>query len=587
METTSLNKNVCPDDEVALKSFFLGPQSENASWVLGEGVRMLERWFEWRRSLFPEDGRCISKEDQNLKSFLNQQSITSELLRQLAIRYEEETPKFSPRYIGHMLSEMSIPGILGHIQALLHNSNHASIEVSKASHRIEREAIEDLAKMVGFGLEARGHFCSGGTMANFEAVYRAIYRWSESLALSCALAKREGSTELKNPFQYQVSQITKIRKELKITKQEMETYRLFSSSWIDLYKRLREDFSFELETPKFFVARSKHYSWLKAMKVFGLGESALVQVPLTDRGVLCVSSLNCLLHKVLEKENASVALLVGIAGSTEMGLLDPLDRMAKLAQARAEQAQPIYFHIDAAYGGFFSSLKNKTVKSLSEKLKAFSVCDSITLDPHKLGYVPYSCGAFLCRSEESYQVPKTKASYLDMDLPGEDLWANTLEGSRAATGATATWLCSKSIGFNENGYGKILQKTMDATQELASRLQHHFGERIHILDYETNVLCFIFVNSPSLKDMNSFNQKIYSFVSKGKSFGISKTVISKEDYQKMIDSLLFKAKLVDDDTEVFLLRCVCMNPFLISKSPRVDYIDQFINYVSDAIEELC
>ena len=89
---------------------------------------------------------------------------------------EAETPKYTPRYMGHMVSELSLPAIFGHFATLLHNPNITSREAAKVGSVLEAEAVAMLATMVGYGKSARGHFTCGGTIANFEAIWRARFR---------------------------------------------------------------------------------------------------------------------------------------------------------------------------------------------------------------------------------------------------------------------------------------------------------------------------------------------------------------------------------------------------------------------------
>ena len=75
-----------------------------------------------------------------------------------------------------MVSEISLPALLGHFAVLLHNPNILMRATATSSSVIEDEAIAMLAAMLGFDpSKARGHFTSGGTVANFEGVWRARY----------------------------------------------------------------------------------------------------------------------------------------------------------------------------------------------------------------------------------------------------------------------------------------------------------------------------------------------------------------------------------------------------------------------------
>ena len=59
----------CDPRDIAIKSFFLGPQSENGEWLKKKWISILENWISWRRDLFPGDGAAISAEDQNNANF--------------------------------------------------------------------------------------------------------------------------------------------------------------------------------------------------------------------------------------------------------------------------------------------------------------------------------------------------------------------------------------------------------------------------------------------------------------------------------------------------------------------------------------
>ena len=126
-----------------------------------------------------------------------QSNITVEAaLADLLALLKEEIPTFSPRYLGHMVSDVSIPGLLGHVAMLFENANLASREAAMVASRLETEAINLLADMVGLDpTPTRGHFTSGGTMANFEAVWRARYRLDHWLAMASFLRVEGRSTE--------------------------------------------------------------------------------------------------------------------------------------------------------------------------------------------------------------------------------------------------------------------------------------------------------------------------------------------------------------------------------------------------------
>jgi len=137
--------STCTPEEASLKSFFLGPQAENADWMRREILTVLDHWFQWRRDFHPGDGKAISRQDQKSELFRKRTAEFSNRLAELTGRLENEIPQFSPRYMGHMLSEISLPALLGHLAMLLHNPNIISSESARVASQIETEAISDLS----------------------------------------------------------------------------------------------------------------------------------------------------------------------------------------------------------------------------------------------------------------------------------------------------------------------------------------------------------------------------------------------------------------------------------------------------------
>ena len=181
--------------EIALKSFFLGPQAENAVWVKSLVERIVTNWIEWRRSLYVDDGSAITPEEQNQPEFIARLDQLRSLVEQLLRRFEGEIPSFNPRYIGHMMSEVSVPAFLGHLITLIHNPNNVVHEASLVGTELEREAINDLARMMGFDpVLVRGHFTSGGTVANIEGLVRARARMSRWISAAAYLKSKGQKT---------------------------------------------------------------------------------------------------------------------------------------------------------------------------------------------------------------------------------------------------------------------------------------------------------------------------------------------------------------------------------------------------------
>jgi tyrosine decarboxylase/aspartate 1-decarboxylase len=141
--------------------------------------------------------------------------------------------------------------------------------------------------------------------------------------------------------------------------------------------------------------------------------------------------------------------LVGIAGTTEFGQVDPIEQLAKMAVERG-----IHLHVDAAFGGF--------VLPFLEKKFAwdFSVpgVSSITIDPHKMGMSTIPAGGLLFRGQECLSALETETHYLTKARQA------SLTGTRSGAAAAATYAVMMHLG--REGFKRIVDYCMDLTHHL-------------------------------------------------------------------------------------------------------------------------
>lgn len=579
----------CDPKDVALKSFFLGPQAENSDFLLHIISDILQEWIEWRRSLFPNDGKGISEKDKKLSDFVATQERFHEMAHEIINRYKDELPKFSPRYIGHMLSEISMPALVGHIITLLHNPNIVTGEAGPVGVQIEREAIDFLIEMVGLNPEkAMGHFTSGGTVANFEGMIRARERMALWLAAG-AVAREEKK-----------SQVT-LFESAHMGWQNFDKFcipeKIKPWIWIDnnpwhVSLNLATIFGEVFRGPIILVPENKHYSWKKGATLLGLGDEAFWPLKLDSTGRCSIKGLEDRLREA-EAQSRPIMMVVSMAGTTEMGDIDPIAEVQDVLDRWAqEKGIHIWHHVDAAYGGFFCSLERLASELLLptavRDLNAIRRANSVTLDPHKLGYVPYSCGAFLSRERREYYLRTYDSPYLQFEGK-TDRGAYTIEGSRSAAGATATWLTAKCIGLNDNGYGRIIARSIRNTQRLRELLS-----KTHLMirptpRTESNVLCFtVAKEGEKLSDTNSRVMKIYEkFSRKGQQkFFVSKTTLNWNAYGEYLEQYTKSWKAQKDVNELTLIRLCLMNPFVDSKEMSINLSEEFCSEIKKTIESL-
>lgn len=139
-----------------------------------------------------------------------------------------------------------------------------------------------------------------------------------------------------------------------------------------------------------YLSGQTHHCVDKALGIAGLRECVVRRVPMDDRYRMRADEL----ERVVEEDRGRGLepwLVVASVGSTDVGAIDPLDAVADVADANG-----LWLHLDAAYGGFFA-----LVDELRPTLAPMSRSDSIVLDPHKGLFLPYGTGAVLVKDVDA------------------------------------------------------------------------------------------------------------------------------------------------------------------------------------------
>ena len=227
------------------------------------------------------------------------------------------------------------------------------------------------------------------------------------------------------------------------------------------------------------IPDSAHFSFKKAADMLNL---KIVEAKLDDNYKIDVES-------VREAISNKTVAIVAIAGTTELGLIDPIEEISKIAHENN-----IYFHVDAAFGGFSIPF----LKRIGYDLPVFDfslegVC-SITVDPHKMGLAPIPAGGIIFRCEEYLDVMAVDSPYLTVKTQ------STIVGTRLGASSAATYAIMKYFG--KEGYSKIAKELMDNTAFFAEGLKE-IGYEI-VCEPELNIVAF---NHPDM-DANVLAQKL-------------------------------------------------------------------------------
>lgn len=569
---------------------FVGPKGEFADNLASLWQHLLTTTMVRRGVRFSDDPSW-----QPANSGTDRQiSITIEAaLAELLTLLKDEIPTFSPRYLGHMVSDISIPGLLGHVAMLFENANLASREAAMVASRLETEAINLLADMVGLApTPTRGHFTSGGTMANFEAVWRARYRLDHWLAMA-GFMRAEGlsSESMMNLAHCGWSRYAALKTQAGFTDEDLAPYSAVLQGPLAVDRRLREKIGETWPEPVILVPGNKHYSWPKAANVFGMGAGAVWPCALDAQGRMNPASVAEQIDRAI-KNNRPVMMVVSVAGTTELGMIDPVDEVnAILNEYREQRGLHIWHHVDAAYGGYLCSTLRGDSGScvLSAKaqraLQALKDANSLTLDPHKLGFVPYACGAFLVPDATSYSVSSIHAPYLEeaknVQFPG---WSTTLEGSRAATGPSAVWLSAKVMPLTAQGHGAFLNRCLQVARQIYQQLAHG-PSRIRLLPIgDTNVICFAIADDQdSVRQANERTESLLSYMKSSPELSVTRTHLGMNNYCDLITACIEQWQGYVDDDHLTVVRMVVMNPYLDDQK-IVEYItDTLLRCLQEAL----
>lgn len=548
-------------------TLFIGPKGEQGRIFSSLWDHLFSVTMQRRSQRFANDSEwhplASTAHDSDQATVL---SALEELLGLL----REEIPTFSPRYLGHMVSDVSIPALLGHMAMLFENANLASREAAVVGSALETEAINLLANMVGLDPKpARGHFTSGGTLANFEAVWRARYRLDHWLALGVWL-KVNGHSNAPL-FDWAHCGWSVYHEQMKchdLSEPDLLPYSSVVMGALAMSRFAREHFEEEWPEPVLLVPGNKHYSWPKAANIFGLGREAVWSCDLDEKGRLSPDALKAQIGRA-EVDGRPIMMVVSVAGTTELGMIDPVDKVADLLDELCEhRGLHIWHHIDAAYGGYFCSVLKGDASSLSAAseaaLRAFPRASSLTLDPHKLGFVPYACGAFLVPDANAYLVSNIHAPYLeeiaDAKFPS---WSTTLEGSRAATGPSAVWLSAKIMPLDSHGHGWFLNKSLSITHMLYDVISR-VSPNIRMLDSsDTNVMCFaIAAEGDSLREANRKTDVVIAHFRESSELSATRTGLTVENYGQLVTRTVAGWDGVLDSDQLTVVRMVVMNPYL-------------------------
>lgn len=388
--------------------------SDNVTGFLQEHIVALERELDeiekdFADARIPEEPTFVSEYTEFVKEKLVAQSVHTA----------------APGFVGHMTSALPyfmLP--LSRIMTAL-NQNLVKVETSKAFTPMERQVLAMLHRLVYNRSDAfypkwihksqyaLGTFCSGGTIANITALWVARNRLCGPQGNFRGIAQ-EG-----------------------------------------LFKALQY---LDCNGLAVLVSRRGHYSLGKAVDLLGIGRENLILVDTDENNRIDMQKLkqHC---ASLKEEGIRPLAIIGIAGTTETGNVDPLEALADYA-AEID----CHFHVDAAWGG--PTLFSKTHRTL---LNGIERADSVTIDAHKQLYVPMGAGMVVFKDPTALSAIEHHAAYI-LRHGSKDLGSHTLEGSRP--GKSMLVHAGLSI-IGRKGYELLIDLGIERAKQFAEKVRSH------------------------------------------------------------------------------------------------------------------
>lgn len=157
-----------------------------------------------------------------------------------------------------------------------------------------------------------------------------------------------------------------------------------------------------------YLSSQAHHCIQKALRIIGLGDVIVRLLPLDEKYRIIPEKLSELVEKDAE-EGLLPFLVIASAGTTDVGAIDPLNEIATIAKRFN-----LWFHIDAAYGGFF------ILTSAKNRLTGIEKADSLVVDPHKGMFLPYGIGAVLVKNAQAVLASNNySANYMQDSIDDE------------------------------------------------------------------------------------------------------------------------------------------------------------------------
>lgn len=261
-----------------------------------------------------------------------------------------------------------------------------------------------------------------------------------------------------------------------------------------------------------YLTKQTHHSVQKAIRIAGLGEAQIREIEIDENFKMDVAQL----QKQVESDVANgffPFLIIASAGTTDTGAIDPLDKIGGICAKHN-----FWFHVDAAYGGFF-----RLVASQKAKFNGIEKADSVTIDPHKGLFLSYGLGAVIIKDIEALKKSHHyEANYMQdvTELLEEPSPADLSPELTKHFRGLRMWLPLQLFGVRP--FRKALEEKVLLTQ--------YFYQKVQELGFEVgpepDLSICIYRFTKGIENPNEFNQQLINSIQEDGRIYVSSTSIN-------------------------------------------------------------
>ena len=291
-----------------------------------------------------------------------------------------------------------------------------------------------------------------------------------------------------------------------------------------------------------YLTSQAHHCIEKALRIAGMGEAQIRYVPIDERFRMRPEALEQAIAAD-RRQGLKPWLIVAAAGTTDTGAVDPLDAIATIAER-----ERCWFHVDAAYGGFFLLTEHGR-----RVLQGIERSDSAVLDPHKSLFLPWGSGIVVVRDVSLLAASHGATGHYLQDAlrePGEISPSDVSPELTKHFRALRMWLPLVLLGT------KPFQAALDEKLLLA----RYFHQEVQALGFETgpepdlSIVTYRWAPpGSSLERANQINQEIVDRVRQDGRIFLSSTLIDGRFTLRMV-ALSFRTHRRTIDLTLQILR---------------------------------